>query len=271
MINKILASGARLQFIKFKAGASLNWLFLPGGPGLGSESLSDLTKCLNLEGKLWHLDLPGDGSNITSNNAESFQNWEKALIEAVDSLENVILVAHSTGGMYALSLPLLEKKLKGLVLMDSSPDTSWQINFVKMMEKTPILETEKLNDFYRQNPNNENLKELTIASAPYFFTKKGLRKGISLLQSLPFNYEACQWSEINFDSQYKHTWIPNKLPTLIFSGSEDHMTPVSLFSNLKEFNRDNITICEIKNAGHFPWIENPEDVSKVFSEFSKVL
>ena len=49
------------------------------------------------------------------------------------------------------------------------------------------------------------------------------------------------------------------------------MTSVSLFSKLKEFNRDNIIICEIKNAGHFPWIENPEDVSHLFNDFAKVL
>lgn len=42
MINKILVSGARLQFIKSSGDEPLNWVFLPGGPGLGSESLYPL-------------------------------------------------------------------------------------------------------------------------------------------------------------------------------------------------------------------------------------
>lgn len=56
----------------------------------------------------------GDGSNTTSDNPESFSKWPAALIEAVSQFDNVILVAHSTGGMYALSVPELESRLEGL-------------------------------------------------------------------------------------------------------------------------------------------------------------
>lgn len=264
-------SGARLQFIKSQGGHPLNWLFLPGGPGLGSESLCQLTKGLSLPGTLWHLDLPGDGSNVTSDNIKSFKNWPKALVEAVDTFDNVILVGHSSGGMFALDLPLLEEKLLGLVLMDSAPDTSWQIALAEMMKTTPIPELKRLDKIYRQNPNNKTLKELTITSAPYFFTSDGLKEGISLLQSLPYNYETCNWAEEHFDPHYKARWIPIKLPTLILAGSHDYMTPLTLFSNLKEFIRDNILIREIKNAGHFPWIENPKEVSTVFNEYVQIL
>lgn len=264
-------SGARLQFIKSQGGDPLNWLFLPGGPGLGSESLYQLTKSLNLPGTLWHLDLPGDGSNLTSDNTESFKNWPKALIEVVEAFDNVILVGHSTGGMFALDLPLLEEKLRGLVLMDSAPNTSWQTALEEMMKITPIPELEKLDKIYRQNPNNKTLRELTITSAPYFFTSYGLKEGISLLQSLPYNYETCNWSEKHFDTHYKALWIPKKLPTLIFSGTHDYITPVTLFSNLKEFIRDNILIRKIKNAGHFPWIENPQEVITIFTEYAQLL
>jgi len=42
----------------------LNWLFLPGGPGLGSESLHELVAAVQTPGTSWLVDLPGDGSNI---------------------------------------------------------------------------------------------------------------------------------------------------------------------------------------------------------------
>lgn len=125
-------SKARLQLIRSTAGANLNWLFLPGGPGLGSESLAGLTQIVKLPGSIWHLDLPGDGSNTTSNDWESFSHWSKALLEAATALSNVILVAHSTGGMYALATPELSKVLRGLVLMDSAPDASWQEQFYQV-------------------------------------------------------------------------------------------------------------------------------------------
>ena len=95
-------SRPRLKLFSSSEEGNLNWLFLPGGPGLGAESLLPLLKILQLTGKPWLLDLPGDGSNTTSNNQESFKSWPVALIEAAKSFTHVVLVAHSTGGMYAL-------------------------------------------------------------------------------------------------------------------------------------------------------------------------
>lgn len=259
-------SHARLQFIKNNPGTHFNWIFLPGGPGLGSESLYPLTNILHLPGTMWHLDLPGDGSNHTPDDAEYFSHWSKALLEAIDTFENVILVAHSTGGMYALATPALEKKLTGLVLMDSAPDASWQKLFASVVDAHPIPEIEKLHQQYITHPNDQTLKELTILSAPYLFTKDGLTMDISFLNSLPYNHKTCDWSAANFDQTYKATWIPQNLPTLIFSGEYDQVT-FDLFSGSQQFISNMIMIRKIKNAAHFPWIENPQGVIDVFAEF----
>lgn len=258
-------SRARLQLVSSSEEGNLNWLFLPGGPGLGAESLLPLLKILQLTGKLWLLDLPGDGSNTTSNNQESFKSWPAALIEATRSFNHVILVAHSTGGMYALSLPELEKHLEGLVLLDSAPDATWQISFAEIMKKQPIPGWQALQEKYEKNPSNEALKALTLASAPYLFTKKGQSSGIESLCSLPYNYETCQWSEKHFDRTYQAQWIPKTIPTLILAGEEDQITPLKLFQNDKRFSQENIIIKSIKGAGHYPWIENPAEVAEAFN------
>jgi pimeloyl-ACP methyl ester carboxylesterase len=259
--------GLRLQFIKSHKGKAWNWLFLPGGPGLGSESLDELTAYLDLPGTMWHIDLPGDGSNTSENNVESFKKWPIALEEVVDAFDNVILVGHSSGGMYALSLPQLEQKLSGLILMDSAPDASWQRELANMIQASPIAELDRLDKIYNTNPNNEILKELTVAAAPYFFTKKGLQKGKNLLQGLPYNCETCDWSEEHFDSTYKAQWFPQNLLTLVIAGTEDHLTPIRLFKDHAKFNQSNILIKDISDAGHFPWIENPSGVATAFDEF----
>lgn len=72
---------ARLQYIRTESGGNYNWLFLPGGPGLGSESLTNLTQMLQLPGNIWHVDLPGDGSNLTTDDSQYFSHWPQALIE----------------------------------------------------------------------------------------------------------------------------------------------------------------------------------------------
>lgn len=84
------------------------------------------------------------------------------------------------------------------------------------------------------------------------------------MKRLPYNYETCNWSKEHFDSIYKAQWIPQDVLTLIIAGSEDHLTPISLFKDHKEFNRRNILIKEISHAGHFPWIENPKSVAAAF-------
>jgi len=260
-------SAARLQRVRRLDEQNLHWLFLPGGPGLGSESLTLLVNILQLPGSMWLLDLPGDGSNTTLNNYESFSYWRAALVEAVTQFQHVILVAHSTGGMYALSAPELEKLLEGLILLDSAPDANWQISFEKMLRNNPILELETWQEKYRKNPSNTILKELTMASAPLLFTEKGIATGIKMLESLPYNYETFQWSEDHFDHTYQAKWIPKSIPTLTISGENDLITPLRLFSEDPQFNEDLIEIKSIKNAGHFPWIENPKDVAAVFKEY----
>ncbi|SRR5579883_2669443 len=262
---------ARLQLIKSVSGANYNWLFLPGGPGLGSESLQTLTKILELPGTIWHLDLPGDGSNQTPDDPKYFSHWSEALTEAVTALNNVILVAHSTGGMYVLATPKLENRLIGLVLMDTAPDASWLKEFVRYTKAHPINEAKKLQIQYIKKPTNSLLKKLTIASASYSFTKKCLKKGISIFKKLPFNYKTCEWSNVNFDQKYKSKWVPKKIPTLILAGEYDQIIPLKFFMNSKKFNRKNIIYRTITHAGHYPWVENPKQTARVFRQYTRLL
>ena len=262
---------ARLHYIKSAEGTPFNWVFLPGGPGLGSESLSGLTSLLQLPGTIWHLDLPGDGSNITENDSHYFSHWSDALVEAVESLDKVILVAHSTGGMYAVATAKLKGLLTGLVLMDSAPDASWQQFFMDYVKKHPIEALEKLQAEYVEHPSDETLKKMVIISIPYLFTPAGLKKDLSFLESLPINYRTCDWSAQNFDGHYTYQWIPETIPTLIFAGDSDRITPLKLFRDLPAFGRDNILIRAIPEAGHYPWIDNPGGVSLVFSEYCQRL
>ncbi len=260
-------SGARLECIRVGEEEGLNWLFLPGGPGLGSEALLPLMNILKLPGSMWRLDLPGDGSNTTADNKQAFSHWQQALIEATTVLKNVILVAHSRGGMFALATPELEKTLTGLVLMTSSPDMSWQKGLESKLVDFPLPEADKADEKYQQHPSNSSLRECVIAAAPrMFFTKEGLQKGIEFLEKLPFNYEVYQWTEEHFDPTYQAKWVPS-IPTLILSGEKDIAIPLKYFQERKEFRRDNILMREIKNAGHFPWIENPGEVVAAFNEY----
>lgn len=264
-------SKARLHFIKSSQGQNYHWLFLPGGPGLGAEYLTNLTAILNLPGTIWHVDFPGDGSNRTDNDEQSFSHWSDALIEAVNAFDNVILVAHSSGGMFALATPELENKLSGLILMDSAPNASWQQSFAKYRQQNPVTEAEQLQQIYIKNPSDDSLKKLTIACAPYFSTAENIKKTLEIFNNLPFNHATFVWAAKNFDDTYEAKWVPQNIPTLILAGDQDHITPLSLFGHAQDFQRDNIKMKEISNASHFPWLDNPEEVIQLFSEFYKII
>lgn len=262
---------ARLQLIKSRPGANFNWLFLPGGPGLGSESLQMLTSNLNVPGTIWHVDLPGDGSNNTPDDEMYFSRWSQALFEAVSALNNVILVAHSTGGMYVLSSPKLEKKIIGLVLMDSAPDASWLKEFTQYAMTHPIKQAQTLQALYVKKPSNALLKKLTIASASYSFNKTSLHKGVSILKTLPFNYKVCEWSAKHFDQKYKAKWVPKNMPTLILAGEKDQIIPLKFFIKSRKFRRKNIIFRSVKGAGHYPWVENMKQIDRIFHQYAQLL
>ncbi len=263
------ADGGRLQHQSSYKNSEINWLFLPGGPGLGSEALADLTTLLKnkIPGVIWHFDLPNDGSNILED--KPISNWRSSLIQAITAFDCVILVAHSTPGMYVQTMPELEKILHGLVLIGSAPDASWQKIFQNYCEKnTDSIITEAERE-YINNPNNETLRNLLVAAAKHcFVTETTLKAGQELFMRIPVNHAASDEASKLFDSEkYQATWIPQKVNTLVITGSLDHITPFSLFKNNKMYQRENILMKEISGAGHYPWFENPNEVTYAFQEF----
>jgi pimeloyl-ACP methyl ester carboxylesterase len=261
--------GGRLQYQSSYKSNEINWLFLPGGPGLGSESLTGLTKLLKdkIPGVIWHFDFPNDGSNILED--KPISNWRSSLIQAIRAFEKVILVAHSTPGMYVQTIPELEKLLQGLVLIGSAPDASWQKAFSKYYKNNTDSIMNRAEKDYSKNPNNESLRKLLIATAKNcFVTKKSLIEGKKLFVKIPINHEANKQASKIFDSKkYQATWIPQKVNTLITTGSIDHITPLYLFRNNKKYHRKNILINEILGAGHYPWFENPSEVIQAFQDY----
>lgn len=104
-------------------GLGYSWLFLPGGPGLGSEYLTDLCTKLYLPGSVFLLDFPKDGTNIQGKLGIPY--WQDGLIDLLKSFSKPVLVTHSFSGMFALNLPELKHHLTGLVLMNTTTKNSF--------------------------------------------------------------------------------------------------------------------------------------------------
>lgn len=263
--------GVRLRSQTRRPG-QLNWLFLPGGPGVGSESLTGLLSDLQLPGVCWLVDLPGDGSNTDAPGApaDPYTVWPQVFLEAVDAVPNPVAIGHSTGGEYLLSIPELEARLVGLVLMSTAPSADWMPIFEAMVEAHPLPAAEQAIQRYEVSGSPEDLRDAAVASAPWNFTASALPAGIRLLKHLPYNPAAVEWSDKHFDREYTAAWWPARLPTLIISGEQDRVVAQQHWDN-PSYTGPHVARAVIPAAAHFPWLDQPSRVRDVFHAFARQL
>jgi pimeloyl-ACP methyl ester carboxylesterase len=263
--------GVRLRRARRNPGHR-NWLFFPGGPGIGAESLHELVLATDCPGTSWLVDLPGDGSNVAAPGAPAYpyRLWPDVLVEAVDAVPHPVAVGHSTGGEYLLSVPALEARLAGLVLVSTAPDSSWMPTFEAMCAADPLPEVDEATGRYEVEPTDENLGRLAVATAPWNFTREGLERGRDLLARMPYNRLAVDWSDEHFDRRYAASWWPRSLPTLIVSGGADRIVDQSLWNDPR-YHGDHVEHVVIDGGAHFPWIERPSAVAQAFRRFAEAL
>lgn len=239
----------------------LNWLFVPGGPGLGSESLTDLVSCVRPPGTSWLVDLPGDGSNVDAPGApdDPYPTWPQVVAEAVAAVPNPVAVGHSTGGHYLLATPEVEPLLTGLVLVSSAPNDDWAPALKDTMRANPLPGVAAAGRRYAAEPTSAHLRDISVASAAWSFTAAGLPAGTRLFANLPYNPAATAWSAKHFDHDYAAAWWPAHLPTLIVSGTDDRIVVQRLWDEPR-YRGTNVTRAVIDGAAHFPWIDRPDEV-----------
>ncbi len=224
--------GFRLRQVQEKPGSV--WLFLPGGAGLGSEYFSTLMTVIDLPGSIYLVDFPGDGSNPTPLEPEK---WKEGLIEVVKSFKNVYLVAHSFAAMFVMTCPELENYLTGLVLMSASAK-----RFTHHVQGPVVV------------------RDYFLSRLHLYVSSSMVERAKQLFKDLPYNDAAFLWVKDHFHPHYTPTWVPERIPTLVFTGELDQITPLTSFDGTPYQGRPNIRFVSIKGASHFPWLEKPEEV-----------
>ncbi|MCX4083911.1 hypothetical protein N7281_03385 [Rickettsia hoogstraalii] len=144
----------RLNRLKEDSICKLNWLFLPGGPGMGANYLIDFVSKLDLQGSLYIGDFPRDGDNRNTEEI-SYEDWKAGLIEVINRLAPCILVTHSFSGMFSLTIDNLENILTGLVIMSSTPNNPWTKETATKYNLPDI--SDDLKELYA-NPTDNQLK-----------------------------------------------------------------------------------------------------------------
>jgi pimeloyl-ACP methyl ester carboxylesterase len=266
--ERFTPSGVRLRRRATRPGR-LHWMLVPGGPGVGSESLHELADSIEVPGTTWMVDLPGDGSNVSPPGVtgDPFRAWPQVLLEAVETQRDVVVVGHSTGGMYLLSTPALEERIVGLALLGSAPSAAWMARFEETVRQDPLPAVTETSRLYEAERTPERLRDVVLASLPWNFSPEGVEAGREMFLRLPINPAAVDWSEAHFDRTYVAKWWPRQLPTLVMSGERDRIVDQSLWRE-ERFHGPHVLHRTAPGAGHFSWIERPGDVRAAFHELA---
>ncbi|PTL80128.1 alpha/beta fold hydrolase [Vitiosangium sp. GDMCC 1.1324] len=269
METRYTPSGVRMRRHSTRPGP-LNWLLLPGGPGIGSESLQELADVMDVPGSIWLIDLPGHGSNIARQHDDPYAQWPQVLVEAAEAVSDAVFLGHSTGGMYLLATPQLKGLIRGMGLLDTAPDSSWHPKYVAMTQQYPLPAFECAALAYAQEKTIANLTALAVTSAEWNFTPPALEAGRALLARMPYNIDAVEWSDAHFDHTYTAQWWPTDIPVLRLWGECDRIVSQHGWA-ASAYHTPNVLARSIPQAGHFPWIDHPVAVTAAFVEFTRRL
>lgn len=240
------------------------WIFLPGGPGLGSEYLESLCHSLDLPGTILLADFPQDGTN--NEGMLNFSYWKKGLIDLLNQYEQPILVTHSFAGMFVLDTPELEPYLKGLVLMNTTTGNTFfaQVNAMQKQHQLPDLVPPAAQ--YHLNPSSDTYKIFWNTYKHYCFTEAELKLGEQMLSLFAFNNHAYHYAILHFYADYHYRWLP-QVPTLTMTSEYDFICPPTIFTSNEAFQKEHIINKIILQAGHCPWLLEIEQMQQCFKEY----
>jgi len=259
-------NGIRYRLYKSNPGKNFNWLFIPGGPGADSRYLTSLIDTIDVPGNQWLVDFPGNGDNPCPSDYNHNQ-WLDIFVPMVSRFKNVVIVGHSCGAQIPLLLPELEDQISGFIALNSTPSL-WLEEAAKraLADKLPDLRDEM--SAFTANPNSKTFETALAACMPYYFPAFSMERGQKLLLGLPFQFAAAGWwQQKAIEIAFSAKWIPQKVPMLVIGAAFDYITPYSIYENDRRFNRPNIKMVQIEQAGHLPWVEQPETVRSLFSDF----
>jgi pimeloyl-ACP methyl ester carboxylesterase len=251
----------RIKTIRTNPGYT--WIFLPGGPGLGSEYLESLCHSLKVPGTVLLVDFPKDGTNHEG--LLNFSYWKKGLIELLSTYNNPVLVTHSFAGMFALDTPELEPLLTGLVLMNTTTSNTFFEHVSAMQQQHSLPDLVPPAAQYHLNPSNDTYRHFWNTYKHYYFTPKELTLGEQMLSLFAFNNHSYHYAIEHFYAEYHYRWLPS-IPTLTIASQYDFICPPSVFTAAEPFQKNQIINKIILQAGHCPWLVEMSQLQQSFNE-----
>ena len=254
-------------------------VLLHGGPGFSHDYFLPHLEPLSDELKLVLFDLRGMGRSSVDLDSVSFSL--ELLIEDIEALRRELgfntfhLMGHSWGGLlameYATTYP---EKLSSLILCNSMPATPefgelMGENFTRIFERQNMADLEPLQKQIEAGSRDISIHErfFQLHFRPSFYDTSDVNK---LHLNLSENFFKTQELLPHLAPRDEpRSLLPQleslQVPVLIIRG-EIEAIPIESDRKLEEI-LPNADLVSIGQAGHFPFIEKPEEFRKLIAEF----
>ncbi len=239
-------------------------LIINGGPGFSHHYLKEPFQYLSDKYQLNFYDQPGCGGTSADKSQLTLQATAehlKAIIADLSKEKTLTVIAHSWGGtlyMAAVALGGISERIVNSVLVAPMPWTSdlyekARLNFINNIPE------EALEKFGQALADQKTGGELMDILQPYY-TPKPLPISGEIYNFKPDTWMAVNKSLGDFDFREAFHTLTKKH---IILGEKDFIT-ADLFENLVT---DKSQISVMKDIGHAPFSETPEEFQKLMNSF----
>jgi pimeloyl-ACP methyl ester carboxylesterase len=240
---------------------------LPGGPGLGADTLAGLEELAN-SFNVFLVDPPGTGGKKLVERPTYddllYENW----LEVCSVQGSKILVGHSFGGIQAVDIFLKDPtQFSAIILVAApfSPETFAGMDKQYQKLITPGLKASEDN-FYK-NPTDENYANWFSKYCSLCFIDSNIDRGARLFRSDNISGESFMGASDEMTKRYDElVKMKNyEVPKLFISGEKDLLVLPELSKKDAEAGGFKFEI--IDNAGHFVFFDQPLKVHDSITQF----
>lgn len=238
-------------------------------PGWGPSSELYFLKSKPLESMftMVYLDTRGSGrSERPDPHSYTFRNFSSDIegLRRRLGIETMWLMGHSEGGRIILNYASEHgDRVKGLILVDApvgnTSSDSGRLQRMQLRKNEPWFD----NAFkaFQQFPATQQEFDVYIKNiTPFFFSSyANLEKNRDVFESTSLSFAATQGQgQSDRSSVDPAAFLPTmRIPVLVIVGDDDFICPPSAAEYLHR-EIPNSKLLVVENAGHFPWLEQPQ-------------
>ena len=257
-------------------------LILMGGPGFSGDSMEPVAQMIAKRGRAIVPDQRGSGGSIPKDAKAISLDATIADLEALRTelgLAKWTVLGCSWGGMIALDYASkFPASLKGLVLVDSGGTSLASYSKAFSDNRTTRMSADdhaaqqywSQPDVVAKDPMRAAIELYRAILPSMFYDRSKAHQAIAILRvgKEHLNPEASKYLLPAYEQQASariEALREVDIPTLIIHGRQDPMPESVALANQKLLKGSRLVLLD--RCGHFPWIEQPDDMEKALFEF----